>query len=247
MFAAEGVEFADDVAGFHFFTVHRHGHTGFKGQRNFFAFIGGFLRRNTQDEKMIVIGSHRGIFQFQTFVADMPEIAVAAVAVRRGEGKINAVLLAVFDFRFAGIHVPVVITPCGDDAEIRSESFDAQLEADLVVAFARCAVADGNGIFFSGHFHQFFGDQRTRHGSTEKVFIFVNRVRLNAGHDIIVDKFIHHIEDVKFFRAGKFGSFFQTVQFAFLAHIDAGADHIVMIGFFQPGDDRGGIQTTGIR
>ena len=49
---------------------------------------------------MIVIGLIRRILELKTFVADMPEVAVAAVAVVRGERKVDAVIVTVFDLGF---------------------------------------------------------------------------------------------------------------------------------------------------
>mgnify|MGYP007081858194 CR=1 FL=1 len=36
--------------------------------------------------------------------------------------------LAVFDFGFTGIHGPLVISPCGNNFQIRSKGFDSQLK-----------------------------------------------------------------------------------------------------------------------
>jgi len=46
---------------------------------------------------MVVIRLVCGILQFQTFVAYMPEVSVTAVAVIGREGKVDAVIVAVFD------------------------------------------------------------------------------------------------------------------------------------------------------
>ena len=58
-------------------------------------------------------------------MADMPDIAVAAVAVAVVKGKINAVLLAVFDLILTGLHFPYIgHTPGSNDLDIRSQSLD---------------------------------------------------------------------------------------------------------------------------
>ena len=57
---------------------------------------------------MIVVGFICRIFQLKAFVTDVPQVAVAAVAVGMVEGKIDALALAVFDFIFTGLELPDV-------------------------------------------------------------------------------------------------------------------------------------------
>ena len=54
---------------------------------------------------MSVVGLVCGILQLQTFMADVPDVTVAAVAGICRERKVNAVSLAVFDFGFPGIDI----------------------------------------------------------------------------------------------------------------------------------------------
>ena len=49
--------------------------------------------------------------------------------------------LSVGDLLLAGVELPEA--PRGDDVHLRSERMDGQLEADLIVALAGAAVADG--------------------------------------------------------------------------------------------------------
>ena len=55
---------------------------------------------NTQNEEMIVVGLVCRIFKLKTFVADMPDIAVAAVRTVCRERKVDSVLTAVLDLGF---------------------------------------------------------------------------------------------------------------------------------------------------
>ena len=76
-------------------------------------------------------------------MADVPQVTVTAVAAVCGEGKVNAVLLAVFNLILAGLHGPYIgHTPGSDDFDIRGQGLDAQFKTNLVIALAGSAVAD---------------------------------------------------------------------------------------------------------
>ena len=96
------------------------------------------------------------IFQFQTFMADMPKITVTAVRGICRERKVDSVSLAVFDFRFTGIHGPLVISPSSDNLDIGSKSLDTKLETNLVVTLTGSTVADCGSAFFSCDFYILF-------------------------------------------------------------------------------------------
>ncbi len=101
--------------------------------------------------------------------------------------------LAVFDFGFPGIHSPFIISPCGNDFQVRGKGFNAQFKTDLVVAFPCCAMADSGSPFFAGDFHQFFCDERPCHGGAEQIFVFIYGMGLYTGHDVLVTEFIGNI------------------------------------------------------
>ena len=115
---------------------------------------------------MLVVGLVAGILQLQTFVADVPDVTVTAVGRIGGERKVNAMSLAILDLGFTGVHVPLVASPGSDDLDIGSQSFDAQLETDLVVTLTGSTMADSYSAFFSGNLYQLLGDQGSCHGST---------------------------------------------------------------------------------
>ena len=73
---------------------------------------------------MLVVGLVAGIFQLQTFVADVPDITVTAVGRIGGERKMNTMSLTVLDLGFTGIHVPLVASPGSNDLNIGSQSLD---------------------------------------------------------------------------------------------------------------------------
>ena len=73
---------------------------------------------------MLVVGLVAGIFQLQTFVADVPDITVTAVGRIGGERKMNTMSLTVLDLGFTGVHVPLVASPGSNDLNIGSQSLD---------------------------------------------------------------------------------------------------------------------------
>ena len=113
--AAQLVQLADDIGNLHFFTVDAGGGSFFKGHGYIFGFIGRFFRSGSQYEQMLIVRLIGRILQLQSFMADVPQVTVTAVAAVCREGKVNAVRLAVFDFGFTGIPGPLLISPGCDD------------------------------------------------------------------------------------------------------------------------------------
>ena len=66
-----------------------------EGDGDFLCFIGSLFRCGSENQHVIIIGSAGRIFQLQTFVADVPYVAVAAVAVISLERKVDSVLFTV--------------------------------------------------------------------------------------------------------------------------------------------------------
>ena len=97
------------------------------------------------------VGRVGGIFEHAAFVAQVPDVAVAAVNILGGLLDGNVVRLRVRDRIFARDDVP--FAPRGDDRKLGRERLGGQLEANLVVAFARAAVRQGVGADFLRDFH----------------------------------------------------------------------------------------------
>ena len=191
MSAAQTVQLSYDLGNLHGFSVEGFRHAGLKGHCDLDRLIRRFLRSHAQYKKLIIIGLAGRIFQFETFVADMPEITVAAVPLSHGKRKINAMVTAVLHFLFTGIHFPHFgHAPGGDDLQVRCKGLYAQLKPDLVVALSGGAMTDGRGVFFAGDFHKPLCNGRTRHGGAEQIFVFINGTRLDTGHNKIVAEFI---------------------------------------------------------
>src|SRR5262249_27597149 len=83
-------------------------------------------------------GSVGGILELAAFVAEVPDVAVAAVDVFLALLDGDVVFLGVGDRVFARVDVP--LAPRCYDLELRGDGFVSQFEADLVVAFASAPV-----------------------------------------------------------------------------------------------------------
>ncbi len=146
---------------------------------------------------MVVIRSERRILELKSLVGNVPEVAVAAVALGVVERKVDALGLAVGDLILAGLHGPDVgHAPRGDNLDVRSQGLDAELEADLIVALAGRAVADGDGVLLAGNLDQLLHDGRAGHGGAEQVFIFIDGAGLHAGHDEVLGEIVADVFDI---------------------------------------------------
>ena len=130
-------------------------------------------------------------------MADVPEVSVTAVAVACIERKSDAVSFTELDLIFTGLHGPQIChTPWSDDLDVRSKSFDTKLETDLVISFTCSTVADCNSAFFTCDLNQFLGDNRTCHGSSEKIGMLIYSTSLYAWHDEIIAELVNDIFNI---------------------------------------------------
>ena len=84
----------------------------------------------------------------------------------------------------------------GDDLQVGSQSLDAQLETDLVISLAGCAVADSDCAFLAGNLNQLLRDAGACHGSSQKIFVLVDGARLYTGNDIVVAELVRNILNI---------------------------------------------------
>ena len=195
--ASELVQLADHVGRFHGLAVDGCRNTLFKCHCDFRFTVRCMLRRDGHDEHVVIIRSERRIFKLKTFMADVPEVAVTAVALGMIERKVNAVCLAVFDFIFPRLECPEVChTPGSDDFDIRSESLDAQFKTDLIITLAGSTVADRYSALLAGDFDEFLYDSRAGHGSSEQVLVLIDSACLYARHNEILCEIVVNILNV---------------------------------------------------
>jgi hypothetical protein len=71
-------------------------------------------------------------------------------------------------------------------------------------------------------------------------------VRLYAGDDILLGKFVVDVQNIEFGSAAVLGSLLEMRQLFFLTAVDAYADNVEVIVLFEPGNDGCGIETAAI-
>ena len=140
----------------------------------------------------------------------------------------------------------VLHLPRSDDGEVRGESHVGELEAALVVALAGGAMGDGVGLFLEGDFHLGLGDERTRDGGAEIILALVNRVGADHRVDVVFGELLDQIEGVVLGGAGGLGLLVEALEFLFLADVGRESDDLGVVGFLEPFDDDGGVETTGV-
>ena len=153
--------------------------------------------------------------------------------------------LGVVDLLLAALDVPQ--PPGGDDGHVGGEGLHGQLKAHLIVALAGAAVGDGVRALRLGDLHQALGDDRAGHGGAQQVGVFILRAHLHAGNDHVLDELLVQILHIQLGGAGLEGLLLQAVQLAHLAHVAGDRDDLAaLVVFLQPGNDDGGVQSTGI-
>ena len=178
-------------------------------------------------------------------MAQVPQVLVLGVVGLTVDLQGDVVGLGVVDLLVTALDAP--LTPRGDDGHIGGQRFQGQLKADLVVALAGAAVADGVGVLLLGDLGQRGGDAGTRVGGTQQVVLILG-VGLQAGPDVVFDVVLLQVEDVQLGRAGLDGLLLQAVQLGALADVAGDCDDLaVVVVFLQPGNDDGGVQTAGVR
>ena len=152
--------------------------------------------------------------------------------------------LGVVDLFLSGLDGP--LSPGSDDLHAGRQGLDRQFEADLVVALAGAAVADGVGALFQGDLGQLNADQGTGKGGTHEIILILG-AGLDGGEDVILHKLTGQVQHVQLGGAGLDGLFLQPFQLVGLAHVAGDGDDLgIIVVFLQPGDDDGRIQTAGI-
>ena len=123
-------------------AVDAHRGASFKADFDFFGFVRSFFRRGGPLPHGFM-GRIGGIFEFAAFVAEVPDVAVAAVDVFLALLDLHVVFRGVGDGVFSRIDVP--FAPRGDDLNVWRNSFVGQLETDLIVPFSGAAVRETVG------------------------------------------------------------------------------------------------------
>jgi len=113
------VECIEQNHGAEFCAVHRDGSAGLESNFDLFGFVGAF---SVKRPIATSLRSERcGIFEFTAFVAEVPDVAVAAVDIFLALLDGHVVLLRVGDSVFARVNVP--LAPRCDDLNVRRDGF----------------------------------------------------------------------------------------------------------------------------
>src|SRR5262245_25070014 len=91
------------------------------------------------------------IFQYSSFMTNVPEIAIFAIDLLLGCGNRNSVLFSVVNRIFTRLDVP--FSPGCNHFEVRGQGFVGQFEAYLIVPFPRTAVSNSISALAEGNFH----------------------------------------------------------------------------------------------
>ena len=177
-------------------------------------------------------------------MADVPDVAVHRIRAILLDRDGNAALFCVVNFLLAGLDVPDA--PRCDNLHVRVKRLDGQLEADLVVALAGAAVADGSAVLLVSDFDEALGNQRPCEGRAQQILALVDRARLERRPNEVLDELLAQVFDIQLFRAALFRLLVEGLEFLALPDVARNADHIAVIIFLQPRHDNRGIQTTGI-
>src|SRR4029077_5114984 len=139
MFRRDFIQRVQQIDGTGFYAVHGNGRPRFETNFNFLGFVRRFLRRDDPLPHRFA-GRVGGILELAAFVAEVPDVAVAAVDVFLALLDGNLVRFGVGDGVLARIDVP--FAPRRNDLQSGRDGFVGQLEANLVVAFAGAAVRE---------------------------------------------------------------------------------------------------------
>ena len=153
-------------------------------------------------------------------------------------------LLGVIEAVFPGLEIP--LAPRGDHFQFWGEGLIGEFEADLVVAFAGASVGDGAGALLKGNFHLVLGNYRAGERCSEQILMLVDGARLQRGENIAGEKFFAQVFDYDFARAGGIGFVDHGFEIVSLAHVANHGDDVVGIVLFQPRNDDGGVQASGV-
>ncbi len=139
-----------------------------------------------------------------------------------------------------------LIPPRSDDFNLRRKSRRGQFESNLIIPFARGSVSNGLGFFFSGNLHHPLGDQGSCDRGAQEILALVNCPSPHHREDKIPGKLLLQVVDIDFGGSGLLCLGVQPPQFLFLTDVGAESDHLRLVVFLEPGEQHGGVETSGI-
>ena len=227
----------------HFHPVHRNRNALREADAHLLFLVRRFLRRarNLPGRRQRRVS---GILQFAAFVADVPQIPVAAVNLLAARRHWNPMLLGVIEAIFARLQRP--LPPRRNDLQLRSQRLVRQFKPHLIVALARASMSDGRRTFAQRHFHLMLRNHRTRQRSSQQILVLVNRPGLQSREYVASQELFAQIFDNHFAGAGRISLLDDGFDVVPLAHIADHGDDVIGIVFLQPWNDDGSVESTGI-
>jgi len=204
--------------------------------------VGGLLGRDG-DREDVLRRLVPGILQDAALVGDVQGVAVRAVGLVLRDGKRDAVLGRVVDHVLPRRERPLVVAPGGDDPDVGVEGHVGELEAHLVVALARGAVAHGVGLLAVGDLDLPLGDQRPRDRGAHQVGALVDGVGPQHGEHEVPDELLAQVLDIALAGPRPDGLLLEAVELLLLAHVGGKGDDLAAgVGLQEPPDDDRRIQ-----
>ena len=140
------------------------------------------------------------------------------------------------------------LAPGRDDLDAGLERVIAEFEADLVVALAGGAMADGVGARFARDLDLLLGDQRAGDGRAEQVDAFVDGVGAEHREDVVAHELFAQVldEDVLGLDAEHLGFLARGSQLLALAQVGGEGDDLGAVLLLQPLQNNGGVEAAGV-
>ena len=161
----------------------------------------------------------------------MPEVFILRIVCFTVNLERNVVLFSVLDFVLTALEFPS--SPRSDNLHIRSISLDSKFKTNLVVTLTCATVANSVSALGFSNFYKSFSNDRTSERCAEEVLALINCACLNGRNDVIVNKLLVKVFNVKFRCACLNSLFLKTVKLCALSYITRNSDNLaVVIVFF---------------
>ena len=134
----------------------------------------------------------------------------------------------------------------GDDLQAGVEGDDADVESDLVVAFARAAVGDVLGALLLGDLDELLRDEGPADGGAQRIDVLVEGVSLQGGPYVLVDELVADLDEVGLDGAVPQCTGDDVVGGRGLSEVQGDGDHIDIVLLLEPTDGDGGVQSAGV-
>ena len=156
----------------------------------------------------------------------------------------DAALLGVIETIFARFQIP--LPPGRDHFQFRRDGLVGKFKADLIIALAGAAMRDRVCAFAQRNFHLVLGDHWPSERSSEQILVLVDCARLERRKYVTGEKFLAQVFDDHLAGAGVIGLLHDCFDVIFLPDIADHGNDVVVVILFQPRNDDGGIESTGI-